>query len=180
MEPIIHIRPATATDLPRLQRIEADAAARFPPETLPPSAASHMPSEELSACLMSSLLWVAEAAGTGVVGFIAAQDERECLHIVEMDVSTSHGQRGIGTLLLRHACQVASDRGHRQVTLTTFEHLPWNAPFYARHGFTAVSDFAGFPHLAAALRREREAGLEQRVAMVAALGPRDHLIARRT
>lgn len=165
--PPVCVRPATADDLPQLQHIEADAASRFPAQALGPSAAGGLSLDELAACLQSQLLWVAEQADTGAVGFIAARSEGTALHIVEMDVLTSHGQRGIGALLLHRAFDAAKERGHRWITLTTFEHLAWNAPFYARHGFVVRDDLAAWPHLARTLQSERHLGLLHRVAMVA-------------
>jgi hypothetical protein len=106
------------------------------------------------------------ALGPSPVGFVAACTRGSCLHLLEMDVLPSRSRQGIGTRLLRHVCQVAERRGHAHVTLTTFAHLPWNAAFYAAHGFAAVSDCDDFPHLAAALRAERDSGLEARIAMV--------------
>jgi len=163
---VVHLRPGALADLPALGRVEAAAATLFPPDALPPGAASPMPTEALLACLVASLLWVAEADGAGVVGFIAAEGREESLHILEMDVLPSHGRQGIGTRLLRQACHVARERGYRHLTLTTFAHLPWNAPFYARNGFREVIEFDPFPHPAVDLQRERDRGLERRVAMV--------------
>ncbi len=68
--------------------------------------------------------------------------------------------------LLLHVCAAARNSGLQFVTLTTFSHLPWNGPFYAKHGFAAVQTLGQFPHLRAAVRRERERGLENRIAMV--------------
>jgi hypothetical protein len=51
------------------------------------------------------------------------------------------------------------------VTLTTFEHVPWNAPFYARLGFQQLDEHSLSPAMAQRLRSERETGLRQRVAM---------------
>lgn len=166
------IRFAHLADLERIGQIEIEAASLFPPDALPPAAAAvAMPREELAACLASALLWVAEEQALGVVaGFLAARREGRALHIVEMDVLPRLGRRGVGTRLLRCACKHAAEQGCRDLTLTTFEHLPWNAPFYARHGFHVLRDFEGHPHLAAALRAERLRGLERRVAMAKRLG----------
>ena len=167
---VVRLRPGALADLPALERVEVAAATLFPPEDLPPGQASPMPAEALRACLDASLLWVAEEDGGGVVGFIAAAGRGESLHILEMDVLPSHGRRGIGTRLLHHACQVAQERGYRHVTLTTFAHLPWNAPFYERNGFREVVEFGSFPYLAEDLQHERDRGLERRIAMARRLG----------
>jgi len=78
-----------------------------------------------------------------------------------------HARRGLGRALLGAVVAWAEQRGFPSVTLTTFRHLPWNAPFYAAQGFRALPD----QHLPAGLARllaaEAEAGLDpsKRVAM---------------
>jgi GNAT superfamily N-acetyltransferase len=161
----VQLRPARDTDLPALQQIEREAAALFPPSVLPPNLASTLPLEALQTCLAASELWVADETAFGPVGFIAARSWSTSLHIVEMDVLPRRGRQGIGTRLLQHHCDVARQRGHVHVTLTTFAHIAWNAPFYAHHGFAEVGDFRAFPHLAAALQSERAWGLEGRIGM---------------
>src|SRR6185503_4422447 len=56
--------------------------------------------------------------------------------IAEIDVSPSHGRRGIGAALLEHACAWAAESGYPSVVLGTLSDVPWNAPFYARTGWT--------------------------------------------
>ena len=87
------------------------------------------------------------------------------MHIVEMDVLPSHGRLGIGSRLLEHAVAKCKVLGARETTLTTFLNIPWNAPFYAQHGFRRVSNVSHFPHLDQALQRESTRGLGERVAM---------------
>lgn len=167
----VQLRAARGDDLAALGPIESAAAAQFPAGALPPSLAQPLPLATLQACLAASELWVADEPQFGAVGFVAARTQGRSLHLLEMDVLPRSGRQGIGTRLLHHVCQVAARRGHLHVTLTTFAHLPWNAPFYAANGFTALSDCAGFVHLAAALQAERDGGLEARVAMVRRLAP---------
>ena len=51
------------------------------------------------------------------------------------------------------------------IYLTTFTHVPWNAPFYARLGFTALDD-AGLPQfLKDILEEEKFCGLTDRIGM---------------
>jgi GNAT superfamily N-acetyltransferase len=171
----VRMRAARSSDLAALGPIEVAAAALFSAGELPPSLAQPTPLATLQACLAASELWVAAAHGCGPVGFAAARTHGSCLHLLEMDVLPSHSRQGIGTRLLRHVCQVATQRGHLHVTLTTFAHLPWNVAFYAANGFTALSDCADFPHLAAALKAERDSGLDARIAMVRRLAPHNAL-----
>jgi len=161
----VHLRHATQCDLPRLAQVEVEAAKRFPPDVLPSQFATPMSADALAACLASALLWVAEDDAFGVVGFIAAEAHGRCLHIVEMDVLPSHGRQGIGARLLQQVRAAARDRRCVYITLTTFAHIPWNAPFYARQGFREVSEFGEFAHLQRALRIEQANGLSHRIAM---------------
>jgi hypothetical protein len=45
--------------------------------------------------------------------------------------------------------------------LTTFEYVPWNAPYYARLGFRILDDAEVTPGLRAIRRREAESGLDR-------------------
>ena len=78
---------------------------------------------------------IAEHARDGIVGFVVARPLGGCAHIQEMDVHPNHGRLGLGRRLLDMALAWARGAGYRQVTLTTFRDVAWNAPFYARCGF---------------------------------------------
>jgi len=160
------IRLARQGDLERMVAIEIQAADLFSLETLPAGLGRSGSRVETQRAISSSLAWVAEVPASGVVGFLAAQIVEGCLHVAEMDVLPSHGRQGIGGRLLEHACDHAWRRKLTAATLTTFEHVPWNAPFYAKHGFVALSEPHGFDHLRRALANEHSLGLRSRVAMV--------------
>lgn len=70
----------------------------------------------------------------------------------------AHGRRGVGTALVRAVDDWARSSHFLEITLTTHRDLPWNAPFYARLGFTFVpeSEWDSDIHH----RFEEEAGLE--------------------
>jgi GNAT superfamily N-acetyltransferase len=164
----VRIRSGCAQDVPALLQIELEAARIFPPGDLPLEFVQSASSDLLLEAVGSSSLWVAERIGEDVVvmGFLAARVFDQSLHIDEMDVSPLHGRQGVGAKLLQHAVHVAQARGLAHVTLTTFAHLPWNAPFYGRYGFDPVEDLQAFPHLAHALEQEAQRGLTRRIAMV--------------
>jgi GNAT superfamily N-acetyltransferase len=88
-------------------------------------------------------------------------------HLQEMDVDPRHGRRGIGTALLRAACDWARGAGHGEVTLTTFRDVPWNMPFYAKAGFEELPAGDMCPALRAVVAAETRRGLDpgRRVAM---------------
>lgn len=172
------IEPARAEDLPALQQIEAAAARLFPAQDLPPALAGRsLPLSVLDAARAAGLLWVARTAPATTalaapLGFLMAEPGGEhCLHLAEMDVLPAHGRRGLGSALLARAEAEARARGLGWLTLSTFEHLAWNAPFYARQGFVPLDESgpeAGerFGHLLRHLAEERGQGLRQRLGMV--------------
>jgi GNAT superfamily N-acetyltransferase len=89
-----------------------------------------------------------------------------------MSVHPDHGRRGLGATLLNHVCAWARAEGLPSVTLTTFADLPWNAPFYAKHGFRVMREDELGPELRALRDDETAHGLdpERRVCMSTALG----------
>ena len=103
------------------------------------------------------------AAGEPAVGFVSVRMVDGEAHIDQLSVVPEHGGQGIGRALLHHAVSWARHQRLPGVTLTTFSHVPWNAPFYRRVGFEVVS--RPTPGLAAIRADERERGID-------AMGPR--------
>ena len=54
----------------------------------------------------------------------------------------------------------ARSQGYDELTLITFRHLPWNAPFYAALGFELVSDDSLGDEMRELLQQEAKAGLK--------------------
>ncbi len=102
---------------------------------------------------------VAVNAADVPVGFAAVGplDGQGYLH--EIDVHPDHGQRGLGRRLVVAACDWAREHGFTRLQLSTFRHIPWNAPFYARLGFRELADSELGPDLLAERRHEADAGL---------------------
>ncbi|GLC91725.1 GCN5 family N-acetyltransferase [Cupriavidus sp. TA19] len=163
--PAPRIRLAVADDLPRLPDIELAAAALFPDADLPVLLRLvSTPDSALAAAQREGRLWVAEHGGE-VAGFALASHNGACGYLDEMDVHPDHGRRGIGRALVGTVQGWARASGLRTLNLTTFAHLPWNAPFYASMGFRTLGDGELCPLLSEALAAQRAAGLRQRVAM---------------
>lgn len=161
------ILPATLSHLSYLQSIENAAATLFPIEDLPASLRSINTSlDDLKNAQGNNLLWVAVDESDTPVAFLLADIIDRCLHIAEFDVHPDYGNRGIGTQLLKYVLLIAEQRSFPAVILTTFEHLPWNAPFYSHHGFKILSDNLISPEFAEILKREEKSGLKRRVAMI--------------
>lgn len=76
-----------------------------------------------------------------------------------------HG-RGLGRALIQHAADWARANGRTRLSLTTFAHIPWNAPYYARVGFREWTLAEAPQDVKRALRTEAANGLSNRCAMV--------------
>ncbi|MGA4990082.1 GNAT family N-acetyltransferase [Nonomuraea bangladeshensis] len=94
------------------------------------------------------------------------------LHLDQLAVHPESMRRGIGGRLVTAVLDHARAVGVPRVTLTTYRDVPWNAPWYARHGFAVLPPEEWGPELRALVEHERALGLEvaPRVVMSAATG----------
>ena len=160
----IQIERARSSHVDALCAIERKAVRLFRGHPAWPwYSAVSMPRDLLRQAIERGLVWVAqdgpaEDGSAGPTGFIWLDNELGdgAIGVAEIDVLPAHGQRGIGAALLEHACAWARESGYRRVDLGTLADVPWNAPFYARHGFATVDkDDPSFAH---ARQRDREHG----------------------
>lgn len=162
------IRLAIAEDLPFLEAIELAAATIFPEEDLSPFLRTDATTmEEYQAALDVGLLWVAADDANKPVGFAHLVPMNEHIHLEELDVHPDHGRKGLGRRLVKTVLSWAREHGYPSVTLTTFRHIPWNAPFYNRLGFRHLAENELSDELREELDWEELHGLERskRVAM---------------
>lgn len=89
--------------------------------------------------------WVAVNGDNEPVGFIMTIALPESLFIYELSVSQDWQNRGIGKLLIQKVKDKAKVHKFDSVTLTTFRHVPWNAPYYQRLGFSILPE-SEIPH----------------------------------
>ena len=158
---------AQTEHLPHLPAIERAAAALFPAEDLSPALRDAVVGPEvLRAAQAAGQLHVALVDGKPV-GSALTHHDHDNLHLEELSVHPAHGRQGIGRALVEAVLADARSRGCRTVSLITFRHLPWNAPFYESAGFQRVAADELSPFLRKRLAEERTAGLEmeKRVAM---------------
>lgn len=133
------VRPGLLGDVPLLAAVERAAASRFAAIGLRgPFLESTVDPRELALAVAEGRLWVAEHRRE-CVGFAMARllDDGEPW-LEELDVLPSHGRRGLGLALLEAAIAWARGRSASGLSLSTFRHVPWNAPFYAKAGFREV------------------------------------------
>ncbi len=105
-------------------------------------------------------LWVALNAKREPVGFAHACVIDDQAHVDEMDVHPDFARRGIGTALVNTVVAWATSQGFDALTLITFRHLPWNAPFYAALGFEVLGKGSLGDEMRDLLRQEAKAGLK--------------------
>ncbi len=169
--PGITIRLAAAADAPDLPQVERSAGAAF--RTLSDLAwiagEPVAPGESFLPLIAAGTVWVAQDAIRGVIGELRGEAAGDVLHILEIAVAADFQQRGIGRRLLDAAADAARHKGLKALTLTTFRHVVWNGPFYARYGFAELPDAGLDTRLRDILRAEDAHGLPNRCAMRLAL-----------
>ncbi|MQY02226.1 GNAT family N-acetyltransferase [Actinomadura macrotermitis] len=104
-------------------------------------------------------------AGEPPAGFTAVREVDGGTHLEQIAVRADLMGRGIGGRLLGAVLARAAAAGSPGVSLLTFRDVPWNGPWYARHGFAELPEEAWGPGLRAYWRAELAAGLP-------GLGPR--------
>lgn len=106
-----------------------------------------------------------------IVGFAALDLLDTEPFLAQLSVRHDHMRRGIGGLLLSAAMD-SVEADHAAMWLTTYDHLPWNRPFYERHGFVRICerDCGAGIHRELALERRSLPRAEQRVVMRRRLG----------
>jgi GNAT superfamily N-acetyltransferase len=110
-------------------------------------------------------VFLAERAGSPAVAVLVVGRVGGLAYVDQLSVRMSAMRDGIGGRLLMRAIEWA---GHDELWLTTYAHLPWNRPFYERHGFATVAESACPPGIVADLEEQRRwlPDPEQRIAML--------------
>jgi GNAT superfamily N-acetyltransferase len=158
------IRLARPDEVERLREIEDVAGALFSGLGLIDEALDvSFPLDDLVRLVGMDQVWVGCLADGPPVGMVIASIREAAVYIEEMDVLPGHGRRGLGARLLACVCAWAKGRGHPAVTLSTFRDVPWNGPFYRKHGFRVLLPTEWTPGLQAIRAREAQHGLRVEV-----------------
>ena len=161
------IRLAHAGDAALLPGIEASAGLLF--KSLPDLAwIADEPigaAEDFLPAIAAGTVWLAEERNAGVIGELRGEVFGDVLHIVELAVAKDFQRLGLGRRLIDVAAAWAREHGLKAITLTTFRHVAWNAPFYARYGFVELSAAEIGDRLRETVRSEESRGLPNRCAM---------------
>ena len=134
-----YIRLARVSELPTLGTIETESMKRFSGTGLVDHLLDHcFDQEKLRALINSDQVWVACSPDNSLVGFVVVSVRGSIAYLEEMDVLPEHGRRGLGARLVSAAREWALRKGFAALTLSTFEGIAWNAPFYKRLGFSVL------------------------------------------
>lgn len=160
----MHIRPATPADFAAIQDIEVRAGTLFRDIGMDDIADDDPPTGDTLAEAACVLL--AEVAGIPV-GYARVELVGDQTHLEQLSVLPDHGAHGVGTALIEAVIEWARARGDDAVTLTTFREVPFNAPLYARRGFTEVPETEWSEAIRMLVTAETAHGLDpaQRVVM---------------
>lgn len=154
---IVRARPEHLVQVPLVELAAAQLLRGYAPESVLRETTSQ---EKLEQALRDGQLWVA-LVNEVVVGFARVEMiDAVTAHLEEVDVLPDYGGRGLGRQLVMHACQWAATAGYGSVTLTTFNDVPWNMPFYQKLGFEVVPNAELSPPLRVRVHEEARHGLD--------------------
>jgi GNAT superfamily N-acetyltransferase len=125
-------------------------------------------------CLIARTTLIAMDAECRPIGFVAVGRKDGDAYIAQLSVRQSCMRRGVGGALLEAAAEMSQSLGARALRITTYDHLPWNRPFYERHGFHVVPAHDCGPEMLAEYAMEKKwlPQPDQRVLMRRGLGAR--------
>jgi GNAT superfamily N-acetyltransferase len=163
----ISVRLAESQHLAEIPKIELAAATLFSEADLPESIRYKVTGRsDLQEGLGHERLWVALHEGTPV-GFALASVVDGVGYLDELSVRPEFGRQGVGTTLVSTVVDWARTEDFPCLTLVTFRHLAWNAPFYEKLGFRGLDSSEHGTELAGLIEEERLIGINiaDRVAM---------------
>lgn len=122
-------------------------------------------SRRWSYAIKKGLAYVATNEHDVPIGFITLGKVDDAPYIDQISVHPAHMRQGIGAKLINVAIAWSSEQ---PLWLTTYSHIPWNQPYYAKHGFVQVPEHLLGPELKAILRHQRAVlpCPEKRIAML--------------
>jgi GNAT superfamily N-acetyltransferase len=166
------IRTARADELPVLVSIDDDASTLYAEWglalALPPTHPFTVAERALwRSSLEQGSVYLALDAAHQPLGFAALALLDGAAYLDQLSVRRTAMRRGVGRQLLQVAIDWARSQSQPALTLTTYNHLAFNSPFYERHGFQVLAPAEPTPGLVHHLEEQRRylPLPEQRVAM---------------
>lgn len=157
----MNIRTAQRDELPALQDLELAAGVLFRDIGMA-DVAEHPPPalEVFEHFRQAGQLWVSVDDADKPTGVVFVKLVDGGVHIEQVSVHPDHQGHGIGRGLIEYVATWAAGQGFPVLTLSTFRSVPWNAPYYARLGFTEIPEDALTPGLIEIFAAETALGLD--------------------
>jgi GNAT superfamily N-acetyltransferase len=155
-----NIRGALPSELGDLNAIDGDASTLYAEHGLPVELGQghEFARAELARWLRSAELGRAflavDGAGAGL-GFAALGMVDDEPYLDQLAVRVAAMRRGIGARLLARSADWARAVGASAIWLTTYDHVPFNRPYYERHGYVVVPEAACGPGIVHHLREQQ-------------------------
>lgn len=136
------IRRVQTSDIARLIEIEKSAAQAFLniPELAWLADSSLLSIDDHMRLISQAYGFVSINPENNATGFLYAEKQNQDLYIIELDVDGTLQKQGIGRQLLEDVIDYAHKHDFSNVTLTTFNDVVWNRPFYESLGFQKLDD----------------------------------------
>lgn len=152
-------RLGTAKDVGKLQAIEIRAGEIFRGIGMP-DIADAPPTEDtvFQKAINEELLFVVTVNNVPA-GFALMINHGDNSHLHQISIDHCFLGQGIGSALLLHIINVCHTIGYKYITLSTFIDVPWNLPFYQKHGFSRLPNDNLPPQLVAIRQHESDSGL---------------------
>lgn len=160
---MIQIRECRENEVCLLEQIEERADALFPKGLIPEDADNYSVVSLERARQSGGLLLACQ--DQDIVGFAVAEVIEDSYHLFLIAVLPQWGRQGIGSALLDRVAEDARRKDLVKITLTTFSHIEWNAPYYLKKGFEIILHSDASAHLIELLNCEADQGYSNRVAM---------------
>jgi len=163
------IRKAAPVEINILPQLELEAAELFR-ETKHAASIPAAPAslENFREAREAGLLLIAVLPQGITSGFALAEIIDLGIRLAGVDVLPRFGKNGIGAALVKSIISLAEEKKHKYLTLTTFKHVPWNAPFYKKLGFRVMNSEEFTPDILSIVQQEYKQCLlpEERCLMI--------------
>jgi GNAT superfamily N-acetyltransferase len=158
--PSVTLRLALPRELELLQDIDDDASGLYAAHGLAIELGLNHPfvlaerTRWLRSAKLERTFLAVDGQGAGV-GFAALDLVDGAPYLDQLAVRTASMRQGIGRLLLGRAAEWARAAGGTDLWLSTYDHLPFNRPYYERHGYSVVPEPACGPGIRQHLDEQR-------------------------
>lgn len=153
------VRLARADEVFVIQRIGLDADLRFVDAGHPELSGETIPDDAAERAIREGRLWVVALAGD-VIGWAITGRLGGELVLGQISVAQRAGRAGAGTALLLALIENARLRGEPSIVLNTQTDVPWNARWYAKHGFCVIEEAAWSDALRALTEQQTKDGVD--------------------